>query len=85
VNITPITTEFSDIEESGGIIRNMYNMEDDRIIRIGEAAKMIGVRVETLREWDRLGKFKAIRTPGNSRMYRFSDIEKLLRNNYETI
>lgn len=53
-------------------------MENDRMIRIGEAAKMIGVRIETLREWDNLGKFKAIRTPGGSRMYRLSDVEKLL-------
>jgi len=54
--------------------------EQDRIIKIGEAAKMCGVSIQTLREWDRLGKFKAIRTPGNSRMYRLSEIRRLLVN-----
>lgn len=53
----------------------------DKMIRIGEAAKMIGVRIETLREWDRLKRFEAIKTPGGSRMYKLSEVKKLLKEN----
>jgi len=54
-------------------------MENDKMIKIGEAAKMIGVRRETLREWDEKGSLTAIRTPGNRRLYKLSDIDRFLK------
>jgi molybdopterin-binding protein len=46
--------------------------------RIGEAADMLGVRVETLRRWEREGKLVTTRTSGGQRMVAASEIARLL-------
>ncbi len=47
---------------------------------IGEAAEFLGVSDSTLRNWDRLGKLKAVRNPMNRyRLYRKSDLETVLQ------
>jgi len=46
--------------------------------RIGEAAKLIGVRVETLRTWERAGKLKTERTQGGQRIVAQSEVARLL-------
>ncbi len=43
-------------------------------ISIGKAANMIGVSLETLRNWDREDKFKPIRTIGKHRRYSVKQI-----------
>jgi DNA-binding transcriptional MerR regulator len=47
-------------------------------VRIGEAARIPGVCVETLRTWDQEGKLKPLRTPGRHRVYRTAVLEELL-------
>lgn len=44
---------------------------------IGEAARQLGVSADTLRRWEREGRIEAIRTLGNQRRYRQSDIDAL--------
>ena len=46
--------------------------------RIGEAATMLGVRVETLRRWERDGKLKVRRTKGGQRVVDSSEVARLL-------
>ena len=46
--------------------------------RIGEAAKLLGVRVETLRTWERAGKLKTDRTTGGQRMVPQSEVARIL-------
>jgi molybdopterin-binding protein len=46
--------------------------------RIGEAAKLLGVRVETLRAWERAGKIQTRRTPGGQRMIPESEVARVL-------
>ena len=41
----------------------------DKYVSIGEAAKILGVSVSTLRRWDREGKITSTRTEGNQRRY----------------
>jgi len=49
-------------------------------LTIKEAAKFLGVTPTTLRNWDRCKKLVSIRHPLNSyRLYRKSDLEKLLK------
>lgn len=48
----------------------------DRLISIGKAARLLGTDVETLRRWDRSGKFVCKRTKGGHRRYLLSDIEE---------
>jgi molybdopterin-binding protein len=47
-------------------------------LRIGDAAKAIGVRVETLRRWERDGKLATERTPGGQRRVPASEVARLL-------
>lgn len=44
-------------------------------LRIGEAARYLGVSMDTLRNWDRCGKLKPARNPANR--YRLYSPEQL--------
>ena len=44
-------------------------------IKIGEAAKMLGVTIQTLRNWDESGKFRAKKSLGGTRYYLLSDLK----------
>lgn len=46
--------------------------------RIGQAAEILGVRVETIRRWEREGKLKAVRTEGGQRAIPASEVARLL-------
>jgi molybdopterin-binding protein len=46
--------------------------------RIGEAAKALGVRVETLRRWERNGKLATERTAGGQRVVPATEVARLL-------
>jgi len=46
--------------------------------RIGEAAAILGVRVETLRRWEREGKLKTSRTSGGQRLVPASEVARML-------
>jgi excisionase family DNA binding protein len=50
-----------------------------RLLRIREVAQMLNVNPETLRRWDRQGKFKAIRIDSRGdRRYRSDEILKMI-------
>ncbi len=49
----------------------------DKLINITEAAELLGISTDTLRLWDNSGKLKSMRTKGNHRRYKLSDIENL--------
>ena len=51
--------------------------------RIGEAAAMLSVRVETLRRWEREGKLTTTRTTGGQRLVPASEVARLLSNRRE--
>ena len=44
---------------------------------IGEAAKMLGISVDTLRRWDRSGRINTERDPSNRRIVRAQEIDRL--------
>jgi molybdopterin-binding protein len=50
----------------------------DESYRIGEAAAMLGVRVETLRRWERAGSLTTTRTTGGQRLVPASEVARLL-------
>jgi molybdopterin-binding protein len=52
--------------------------------RIGEAASLLGVRVETLRRWEREGKLKTSRTPGGQRLVPTGEVARLLAERRRT-
>ena len=51
-----------------------------RIYKIGDAAKYIGYKPNTLQKWDREGKLKAHRTPTNRRYYTQEQLDNWLNS-----
>jgi putative resolvase len=51
-----------------------------RQVSIGKAADLLGVHVDTLREWDNEGKLTPVKTLGNHRRYNLDEIEALCGN-----
>lgn len=45
---------------------------------MGEAAELLGVRVETLRRWELDGKLEVRRTPGGQRLVPATEVARLL-------
>jgi hypothetical protein len=46
-------------------------------IRVGEAAKILGISIQTLRNWEKSGKLQAERSLGGQRFYDLDNIKKL--------
>ena len=59
-----------------GSISYTAGMQDS--YRIGEAAKVIGVRVETLRRWERDGRLETTRTKGGQRRVTAAEVARLV-------
>lgn len=47
-------------------------------IRIGQAAEMLGVSVETLRRWERDGRLRVERSAGGQRIVRLEEVTRVL-------
>jgi molybdopterin-binding protein len=47
-------------------------------VRIGEAAEMLGVSVETLRRWEHDGQLRTVRTGGGQRSIPLAEVTRLL-------
>ena len=56
---------------------NRYKMPE--FVSVGDAARLLGVSVATVRNWEKAGKIAAIRTPGGQRRFAGADIDDLLR------
>ncbi len=41
----------------------------DNLVKIGQASKILGVSIDTLRRWEDQGKIQTIKTPGGTRLY----------------
>lgn len=56
-------------------------MENNKLLSIGQAAKILGISIQTLRRWDEKGRLKAFRiTPTGRRFYREEEIKILTRD-----
>jgi molybdopterin-binding protein len=51
---------------------------DDRSLSAGEAARALGISIDTLRRWDRQGRIRVERDSANRRLVPASEIERLL-------
>jgi molybdopterin-binding protein len=47
-------------------------------VRVGQAAEMLGVSVETLRRWERDGRLRMSRSDGGQRLVHIRDVASLL-------
>jgi molybdopterin-binding protein len=53
-------------------------MAHDRHLRLGQAAEMLGVTVETLRRWETDGRLTTTRSPGRQRLVSIEEVSRLL-------
>lgn len=47
-------------------------------VRVGRAAEMLGVSVETVRRWESEGRLSTLRSPGGQRLVPMADLSRLL-------
>lgn len=52
----------------------------DRLLTVKEVAQILGVSPVTIRAWDKSGKIKTIRTPGNQRRIPEEELKRILEN-----
>lgn len=57
---------------------------DDIYIRIGQAAEMLGVTVETIRRWETAGRLRVERTSGGQRQVALGEVTRLLAERRRT-
>jgi molybdopterin-binding protein len=53
-------------------------------IRVGQAAEMLGVTVETVRRWETEGRLRVDRSPGGQRLVSLGEITRLLAERRRT-
>jgi molybdopterin-binding protein len=53
-------------------------MSTDRTLRIGQAAELLGVGVETLRRWEEDGGLHTVRSAGGQRLVPLEEVSRLL-------
>lgn len=53
---------------------HIFVMINEQNLRIGKAAKILGVSVQTLRNWEKSGKLRAGRSKGKQRFYTLQDL-----------
>ena len=54
---------------------------DNNLLTIGKTAKLLGVSIDTLRRWDKSGKFSSVRiSSGGNRYYRKSDVDLFIKD-----
>lgn len=48
-----------------------------KLVKIGRAANLLGVSIDTVRRWEKAGKLTAIKTPGGTRLFSVENLEKI--------
>lgn len=59
--------------------------DEDRTLRMGQAAELLGVSVETLRRWESDGRLTTTRTSGGQRLVLLADVSRLLGERRRTV
>ena len=59
-------------------------VERAQTLRIGQAAELLGVGVDTLRRWEADGRLAMIRTEGGQRLVPIADVSRLLAERRST-
>jgi molybdopterin-binding protein len=52
--------------------------DEDRALRIGQAAELLGVSVDTIRRWEQDGRLATTRSAGGQRLVQIADVSRIL-------
>jgi len=68
------------------ILRGMDDLNEHSgpRVRVGQAAEMLGVTVETLRRWETDGRLRMTRSEGGQRLVDIDEVTRLLRERRQT-
>src|SRR5690349_845839 len=58
--------------------KDSLRMNEAKLLSIGKTATLLGVHIDTLREWDKDGKLTPVKTFGNHRRYKVSDLNAFM-------
>ena len=72
------------MDEDGGPPTAGGPEETDRTLRIGQAAELLGVGVDTLRRWESDGRLTTVRTSGGQRVVAIAEVSRLLAERRKT-
>ena len=56
----------------------------NKLVKISDAASILGVSIDTLRRWEKIGKIRPVRTPGGTRLYSIEEISKINPNSVDS-
>ena len=56
----------------------LHGKRDQQVLRVGQAAEMLGVSVETLRRWETEGRLVMARSSGGQRLVPVAEVTRLL-------
>lgn len=60
----------------------MAKDENKKLVKVSEAAKILNVHPQTLRQWDKKGILKAVRFgQRGDRRYRMEDLQRMINKN----
>lgn len=57
---------------------------DDQMLRIGQAAELLGIGIDTLRRWESDGRLTTVRTEGGQRIVPIAEVSRLLAERRRT-
>jgi molybdopterin-binding protein len=57
---------------------------DDQTLRIGQAAELLGIGIDTLRRWESDGRLTTIRSEGGQRLVPIAEVSRLLAERRRT-
>jgi molybdopterin-binding protein len=57
---------------------DLESLETEHALRIGQAAELLGVGIDTLRRWEATKKLRVVRTPGGQRIVPIQEVSRLL-------
>ena len=55
------------------------------LLRVGQAAEMLGVSVETLRRWEAEGRLRMVRSSGGQRLIAIEEVSRLLAERHREV
>jgi molybdopterin-binding protein len=58
---------------------------NERLLTAAEAARALGISLDTLRRWDRAGRIKTVRDDGNRRLVPASEVDRLRGGGTESL
>ena len=65
-------------DSDGSVTNRDPTIDPEKALRIGQAAELLGVGIDTLRRWETTSKLRVLRTAGGQRIVPITEVSRLL-------